>query len=1439
MKSGKMKSNKMTTKIFSLFIVLAVSATFAPQVLASGLQEALDSIKIEDIVPDKNAVSEDFVLPLESEDGTVSFSWSSDDDAALRIYGDNAVIVSNPAEREVKLTVNAVKGEESLEKSFSLKLSPAVYTGEYLINEDFEGLSEGTLPDDGKWARDSYYSEAQANVKQDGEWVSFMGATQQDGENVLRVYKKSGYSHASKIIHSVYAYFGEIDKDAELIVTADMRVDELTNDAMVPRLTISPGNTAGKAFMSFTGVKVGTGYQLDIAKQRMALTLGNWNSVALKARMSSTLSGGASFDSYYNNTSYKNLSSNNGAAYIQNMMFGIDTTVAKGVDLYVDNVKAFLNGAQQIADSLTYESIGATNEGNVLGNLDLENSIAGAKVSYYCSEEGVIAEDGSVTHPSALEGNKAVTLSIVVEKDGYKGFCQLPLSIIAHDELTNEFFNLDVATMLTQGESAAAVASSFTLLDKLNDEYTLSWESSDENVIKIENYYHATVIRNLNDMPVTLKVKMEKGGATFVRGFDLTVKKIEPEIDIDSIVGGNADGITDDFILPEETENGEPIQWESSDNNKLFIFDNKAYIFPGSEAKTVTLSAIGVFDGVPAKLDYELKINPIVVQNNILVDEDFEDIELGAIPDTKLENGNDMWVLDNSITANDPNQYNFVVEENKVLESEFLDEQNTNNKVLQAGKKTVDNTYAIVHLLLDAPMETVVNLEFDVFAQGPSHGHIWLCNNKAATLSGDILRLPMKTQSLIISDITGNAKRFDYAKNTWHNVKLKVDMANYKYDCYVDGKLEVENGSTKENGNIISRLTFGFGKGLAGYNLVDNVKVWVDIEESVDAFAKSIDLGDLTQVTGDLKLPALTPCGDAAITWLSTDPTVLNASGRVNRPASNEPDADVQLYALVQANNIRALKKFDVVVKSEINDENAVALDYKNLVLDTEGFLTNDLPLLKKGIYGSDILWESSNPEIIDPETGKVTLKQFDDMKITEVTLSAVVQKGTEKSEKKEFVFKVPERNYALNSTISGSTDRIDTPFANVADNNPDTSWGPSSTDDDKYIILTFPNATVASTKFNKTKVVGTFSNVSVYASNTTSGDTFTQIGSSQTLDINSAVEAKRVKFKFSGDNVDVSSIGIYYVADDNKLAEEDANSVNLGNTGNITTDISLPTIGPKNASVITWKSDKPSIISDEGKLVSRPSTRTLVKLTMTAKYGNTGTAVKTFNVYVAAKESSGGGGGGSSSGSFVSSNSSFVSYPTSASSGGMTSTTVKIYYNDIEDYTWAKEYIESFARKGVLSIPSNGKFEPTRAITRAEFLKILLLSMNVTAIEEKDIKFSDVSPENWYYDIVKRGVSCGIVSGISETEFLPNANISRQDIAVMVKRTLDYCYRSIAEGTTINFSDANEISQYAYRAVESLSAAGMIHGYENGAFAPRGLATRAEAVVLIGRAAK
>ena len=84
----------------------------------------------------------------------------------------------------------------------------------------------------------------------------------------------------------------------------------------------------------------------------------------------------------------------------------------------------------------------------------------------------------------------------------------------------------------------------------------------------------------------------------------------------------------------------------------------------------------------------------------------------------------------------------------------------------------------------------------------------------------------------------------------------------------------------------------------------------------------------------------------------------------------------------------------------------------------------------------------------------------------------------------------------------------------------------------------------------------------------------------------------------------------------------------------------------------------------------------------------------------------------------------------------------------------------------------------------------------------------------------------------------MPESNITRQDMAVLVYRFLN------SEGLIDNFNTANyeeftdgeEIRDYARNPVSALTEMKILKGYEDGSFQPYGLVTRAETAVVIER---
>ena len=167
----------------------------------------------------------------------------------------------------------------------------------------------------------------------------------------------------------------------------------------------------------------------------------------------------------------------------------------------------------------------------------------------------------------------------------------------------------------------------------------------------------------------------------------------------------------------------------------------------------------------------------------------------------------------------------------------------------------------------------------------------------------------------------------------------------------------------------------------------------------------------------------------------------------------------------------------------------------------------------------------------------------------------------------------------------------------------------------------------------------------------------------------------------------------------------------------------------------------------------------------------------------------------------------------------------------DIQDVAWAQEAIVNLAEKGIINGKSKDEFYPNDLITRAEFAQLVSAGM----LEDNGIidpGFGDVTVNDWYFNGVARAYSCGIIHGYSNTYFGAGENITRQDMAVMIYRALGIQDEEGLQNS--EFQDVDEIADYAKRAVSYLYQKGIISGVEQGVFAPKEYATRAQAAKII-----
>lgn len=103
-----------------------------------------------------------------------------------------------------------------------------------------------------------------------------------------------------------------------------------------------------------------------------------------------------------------------------------------------------------------------------------------------------------------------------------------------------------------------------------------------------------------------------------------------------------------------------------------------------------------------------------------------------------------------------------------------------------------------------------------------------------------------------------------------------------------------------------------------------------------------------------------------------------------------------------------------------------------------------------------------------------------------------------------------------------------------------------------------------------------------------------------------------------------------------------------------------------------------------------------------------------------------------------------------------------------------AASAIKDLASRGIIGGKGNGVFDPNGDVTRAEFAKIIVLSLGLTPKETRD--FTDVPTGQWYSGYVGTAAAYGIVNGVWDGKFDPSGKITRQEAAVMVFRAAKLC---------------------------------------------------------------
>ncbi|WP_379157209.1 Ig-like domain-containing protein [Paenibacillus sp. sgz5001063] len=174
----------------------------------------------------------------------------------------------------------------------------------------------------------------------------------------------------------------------------------------------------------------------------------------------------------------------------------------------------------------------------------------------------------------------------------------------------------------------------------------------------------------------------------------------------------------------------------------------------------------------------------------------------------------------------------------------------------------------------------------------------------------------------------------------------------------------------------------------------------------------------------------------------------------------------------------------------------------------------------------------------------------------------------------------------------------------------------------------------------------------------------------------------------------------------------------------------------------------------------------------------------------------------------------------------------------------WSRTTVAELAAKNIIDSSYGIAFKPDQKITRSEFAVMLSRGLGLQTVRGSVQQFRDVQPFNQTSDFIDAAVTAGIIMGNTDGTFRPADYITREQMAIMMVRAMDYTKHPItlngtASSSLLKFKDSSKIHSQNTAFVAKAIQAGIILGMTPTEFQPQGNATRAQAAVMLERMLK
>ena len=161
----------------------------------------------------------------------------------------------------------------------------------------------------------------------------------------------------------------------------------------------------------------------------------------------------------------------------------------------------------------------------------------------------------------------------------------------------------------------------------------------------------------------------------------------------------------------------------------------------------------------------------------------------------------------------------------------------------------------------------------------------------------------------------------------------------------------------------------------------------------------------------------------------------------------------------------------------------------------------------------------------------------------------------------------------------------------------------------------------------------------------------------------------------------------------------------------------------------------------------------------------------------------------------------------------------------------WAEDYIKNLYEEGVNSGRDETHFFPDDPITRAEFVKMVVMVMDYELLEDVlEPSFWDLNLDDWFTPYIETAKENGIIDGYGDSSFRPNIEITRGEA---LKIAVSAIYKGKLPEYEDTFNDVLPSDWFAPYVIYAFKN-GIVTGYGDNEFGPANSMIRAEAAKII-----